>query len=148
MASLQPSWPSALNTMNTISPSKPTFFPSTNLNRTYSVKPLKLFSSVNPSGAESSEPISPNSSDTTPEPVAGAKDPVKLAFEKAKAYKKEVKSKLVSTVEQNPVGDAGTKQVPASVQVTVEKAKEDNKNKGVVSSGKNNIVSGLILESQ
>jgi hypothetical protein len=151
MASLQPSWLSALNSINTISPSKPAVFPSTILYKTHSLKPLKLSSSVNPSNAESSEPISPSSPETTPEPVPGAIDPVKLAFEKAKAYKKEAKSKQVSKIEQNPVDDSGTKEVPVSVKVAMERAKEYKKNKGVVGGGKNggqmDTVSGIILES-
>ena len=151
MASLHPSWLSALNSINTISPSKPAVFPSTILNKTHSLKPLKLSSSVNPSNAESSEPISPSSPETTPEPVPGAIDPVKLAFEKAKAYKKEAKSKQVSKIEQNPVEDSGTKEVPVSVKVAMERAKEYKKNKGVVGGGKNggeiDTVSGIILES-
>lgn len=79
--------------------------------------------------------------------MPAAIDPVKLAFEKAKAYKKEAKSKLVSKIEQNPVEDSGNKEVPVSVKVAMERAKEYNKNKGVVGGGKNggesDTVSGL-----
>ncbi|XP_018807824.1 uncharacterized protein LOC108981190 [Juglans regia] len=140
MGCLQPSWLSALNTMNTISPSKPTLFPpSTNFIISHSFKPLKQPFSLNSSNSESSEPVPPNSPESTPDAKLGAVDPVKLAFEKAKAYKKEVKSKLVSEVEQNPVEDSGvggvTREVPVSVKVAMEKAKEYNKSKGVVSSG-------------
>lgn len=139
MDSLQPSWLSALNTMNTISPSKPTLFPSTNFSISHSFKPLKQPFSVNSSNAESSEPVPPNSPESTPDAKLGAVDPVKLAFEKAKAYKKEVKSKLVSEIEQNPAEDSGvgggTREVPVSVKVAMQKAKEYNKSKGVVSSG-------------
>ncbi|KAG2671772.1 hypothetical protein I3760_13G010800 [Carya illinoinensis] len=139
MDSLQPSWLSALNTMNTISPPKPTLFPSTNFSISHSFKPLKQPFSVNSSNAESSKPVPPNSPEGTPDAKLGAVDPVKLAFEKAKAYKKEVKSKLVSEIEQNPVEDSGvgggTREVPVSVKVAMEEAKECNKSKGVVSSG-------------
>lgn len=79
--------------------------------------------------------------------MPAAIDPVKLAFEKAKAYKKEAKSKLVSKIEQNPFEDSGNKDVPVSVKVAMERAKEYNKNKGVVGGGKNggesDTVSGL-----
>ena len=152
MASLQPSWFSSLNT---ISPSKPTFFPSTNLNKSNSFKPFKLSSSTNQSNAESSEPISPNSPETAPEPEPASIDPVKLAFEKAKSYKKSLQSKPVSKIEQDPVefsggstvighGEGGgegegvgggTKEVPVSVKVAMEKANEYKMNKGVVSGG-------------
>nr|XP_023911386.1 uncharacterized protein LOC112022998 [Quercus suber] len=160
MASLQPSW---LSSLNTISPSKPTFFPSTNLNKSNSFKPFKLSSSKNQSNAESSEPISPNSPETTPEPEPASIDPVKLAFKKAKSYKKSLQSKPVSKIEQNPVevsggstvignGEGGgegegvgggTKEVPVSVKVAMEKAKEYKMNKGVVSGGEGDTISGL-----
>ncbi|KAK7814293.1 hypothetical protein CFP56_003351 [Quercus suber] len=161
MASLQPSW---LSSLNTISPSKPTFFPSTNLNKS---KSFKLSSSTNQSNAESSEPISPNSPETTPETEPASIDPLKLAFEKAKSYKKSLQSKPVSKIEQNPVevsggstvignGEGGgegegvgggTKEVPVSVKVAMEKAKEYKMNKGVESGGKSggegDTISGL-----
>ncbi|KAM4072720.1 hypothetical protein ACB094_11G160400 [Castanea mollissima] len=160
MASLQPSWFSSLNT---ISPSKPTFFPSTNLNKSNSFKPFKLSSSTKQSNAESSESTSPNSTETTPEPEPASVDPVKLAFEKAKSYKKSLQSKPVSKIEQNPVevsggstvnengeGEGvggGTKEVPVSVKVAMEKAKEYKMNKGIVSGGKSggegDTISGL-----
>ena len=80
---------------------------------------------------------------------------MKLAFEKAKSYKKSLQSKPVSKIEQDPVefsggstvigngeGGAegegvggGTKEVPVSVKVAMEKAKEYKMNKGVVSGG-------------
>ena len=147
--------------MVAISPSKPTFFPSTNLNKSNS---FKLSSSPNQSNAESSEPISPNSPETAPEPEPASIDPVKLAFEKAKSYKKSLQSKPVSKIEQNPVevsdgstvigngeGEGvggGTKEVPVSVKVAMEKAKEYKMNKGVVSGGKSggegDTISGIV----
>uniref|UniRef100_A0A2N9ENT2 Uncharacterized protein n=1 Tax=Fagus sylvatica TaxID=28930 RepID=A0A2N9ENT2_FAGSY len=154
MASLQPTW---LSSLKNISPSKPTFFPSTNLNKPNSFKPFKLLSSTNPSNADSSEPNSPNSPETSPEAEPAANDPVKIAFEKAKSYKKSLQSKSVLKSEQNPVevsggasngngvgvSGGGTKEVPVSVKVAMEKAKEYKVNKGVVSGGKSDTISGL-----
>ena len=157
MASLQPTW---LSSLNPISPSKPTFFPSTNLNKPNSFKPFKLLSSTNPSNADSSEPNSPNSPETSPEAEPASIDPVKLAFEKAKSYKKSLQSKSILKSEQNPVevsggasngngvgvGGGGTKEVLVSVKVAMEKAKEYKVNKGVVSGGKSDTISGIVLE--
>ncbi|GMY23392.1 cytochrome C oxidase subunit [Fagus crenata] len=84
-------------------------------------------------------------------------DPVKLAFEKAKSYKKSLQCKSVLKSEQNPVevsggasngngvgvGGGGTKEVLVSVKVAMEKAKEYKVNKGVVSGGKSDTISGL-----
>ncbi|KAF3962662.1 hypothetical protein CMV_012851 [Castanea mollissima] len=118
------------------------------------------------------EPISPNSQETTPEPEPepASIDLVKLAFEKPKSYMKSLQSKPVSKIEQNPVevsggstvigneegegegeGEGvggGTKEVPVSVKVAMEKAKEYKMNKGLVSGGKSggegDSISGIV----
>ena len=85
---------------------------------------------------------------------------MKLAFEKAKSYKKSLQSKPVLKIEQNPVevsggstvigngeGEGvggGTKEVPVSVKVAMEKAKEYKMNKGVVSGGESDTISGIV----
>lgn len=81
---------------------------------------------------------------------------MKLAFDKAKAYKKSLQSKPVLKIEQNPVedsgdgivnGNGGTDEVQVSVKIAMEKAKDYKKNEGVssdgVNSGENEIISGL-----
>ncbi|KAB1224579.1 hypothetical protein CJ030_MR2G004971 [Morella rubra] len=110
MGCLQPYLFSALNAINIVTPSKPTLFSSTNLNKFHSFKPLKFSSTfVNSSNAESSEPISPDSTDTNPEVELRAVD--------------------------RPVDDSGdgvgSKVVPVSVKVAMENAKEEKKNKGI-----------------
>lgn len=140
MASLQPSW---LSSLNTISSTKPTLFPSSNLNKPHPSKPFKLSFSLNPANDESSQPISPET--TTPQV-----DPVKLALENAKAYKKTVemnkKLKIMKSPSTDSDGTAGssgsgsgsdgangkTKELPAAVKIAMEKAKEYKQKKGTV----------------
>ncbi|XP_008245282.1 PREDICTED: uncharacterized protein LOC103343400 isoform X1 [Prunus mume] len=161
MASLQPSWLSSLNTIS--STTKPTLFPSTNLNKPHPLKPFKLSFSLNPPNAESSQPNSPNSAETTPEAEPGPTDPVKLALENAKAYKKSVQMNKKLKIEKNPVKDGdgiagngesgpdgaggGKKEVPAAVKIAMEKAKEYEKSKGIVggdiNAGESDQISGL-----
>lgn len=81
----------------------------------------------------SEQPTSENS----PEPEASL-DPVKLAFEKAKAYRKLKESNSDSKYEQNPDKDAA--------RAAVEKAKEYTKNKDTVSF-QNGTNSGTIVTS-
>ncbi|ONI20700.1 hypothetical protein PRUPE_2G029800 [Prunus persica] len=161
MASLQPSWLSSLNSIS--STTKPTLFPSTNLNKPHPLKPFKLSFSLNPPNSESSQPNSPNSPETTPEAQPGPTDPVKLALENAKAYKKSVQMNKKLKIEKNPVKDGdgiagngesgpdgaggGKKEVPAAVKIAMEKAKEYKKSKGIVggdiNAGESDKISGL-----
>ncbi|XP_024028055.1 uncharacterized protein LOC21391965 [Morus notabilis] len=118
MASLQASWFSSLSN---ISP--------TNVKKSHSVKPFKVSFSLNSSNGEISQPNSPNSPDTSSEAEPGPVDPVKLAFAKAKEYKKSVKESPKLRTEQNPVED--------SVKVALENDKESKRNKGMVSNDMN-----------
>ncbi|CAJ2679331.1 unnamed protein product [Trifolium pratense] len=70
-------------------------------------------------------------------------DPIKLAFNKAKAYKESIKSKDGFGIKQNGadgdslvkesnVVDGVKKEVPDSLKITMEKAKKYKQNKGVV----------------
>lgn len=57
-------------------------------------------------------------------------DPIKLAFNKAKAYKESIKSNTDLGIEQNSA-DGGKKDVSVSVKIAMEKAKKYKQNKGV-----------------
>ncbi|KAM1811898.1 hypothetical protein ACFX12_028481 [Malus domestica] len=167
MASLQPS---LFSSLSTISSTKPTLFLSINPNKPHPSKPFKLSFSLNPPNAESSQPASPNSPETTPEAEPGPVDPVKLALENAKAYKKSVQMNKNSKIEKNPAedsggiagnggtgagsgSDGGAKELPASVKIAMEKAKEYKKSKGTVGGGDINAgenkgtISGLKVSS-
>ncbi|KAJ6713291.1 CYTOCHROME C OXIDASE SUBUNIT [Salix purpurea] len=92
MASLhvQPSWLSSLTKNPT------TLFSS-------KASPFKVSLSVNSSNAES-----PNNSSQNPsEPEPGSVDPVKLAFEKAKAYRNSIETSKNVKIEPNPDEDSG-----------------------------------------
>ncbi|KAJ4711520.1 Cytochrome C oxidase subunit [Melia azedarach] len=117
MTSLPQPWISSLNTIKTLSSAKP------------KLSSFKVSFSLN---SESPQPISEDSPETT-------LDPVKLAFEKAKAYKKLKESNPDSKNEQN------RDQVADSVKAAMEKAKEYKNNKGIVDSG---VSSGLKGESR
>lgn len=132
MTCLQPPCLSSFNTIKTISSTKPKF------------TSFKLSFSVNSSSNNAEQSSSRPTSDDSPEPPL---DPVKLAFEKAKAYKKTIKSVPDSKTEQNPDIDAalngdGDKKIPASVKAAMEKAKEYKGNKGGVENGTS---SGIIV---
>ncbi|XP_021295738.1 uncharacterized protein LOC110425222 isoform X2 [Herrania umbratica] len=124
MAVLQHSWLSTFNTTALFS----SFNPQKN-------SPFKLSFSQTRSNDEASQPISPNLEETIPESTKGPVDPVKLAFERAKAYKK-MKVNPDSKTEQNPGGDSGrdrkktggSKEIPASVKVAMGKAREYKEN--------------------
>ncbi|XVE69516.1 hypothetical protein DITRI_Ditri09bG0158300 [Diplodiscus trichospermus] len=128
MAAVQHSWLSSLNTT--------ALFSSSNHKKK---SPFKLSFSQNQSNDEAPMPISPNSEATTPESAQGPVDPVKLAFERAKAYKK-TKVNPDSKTEQNPGGDSlgngkesdGSEEISASVKAAMEKEKEYKENKGVL----------------
>ncbi|XVF24215.1 hypothetical protein REPUB_Repub13aG0108500 [Reevesia pubescens] len=121
--------------------------------------PFKLSFSQNQSNDETSIPISPNSEETAPESAQGPVDPVKLAFERAKAYKK-TKVNPDSKTEQNPEGNFGgdgkktdgSKEISASVKVAMEKAKKYKENTGALggadNSNESRIGSGKKTESE
>ncbi|KAL2478378.1 uncharacterized protein Fot_47392 [Forsythia ovata] len=95
---------------------------------------FKLSSSLGPSNPE----ISPNSQENPPESPPPDTDPVKLAFAKAKAYKKSTisKSPAPDTV-QNPVQESFTEvnrknDRVESNEIQDETAKDSENNKGVV----------------
>ncbi|XWS74739.1 hypothetical protein CRYUN_Cryun01aG0023500 [Craigia yunnanensis] len=127
MAALQHSWLSSLNTTALLS--------SSNHQKN---SPFKVSFSQNQPNDEASMAISPKSEETTPESAQGPVDPIKLAFERAKAYKK-TKVNPDSKIEQNPGGDSGgdgkktdgSKETSASVKVAMEKAREYKENTGV-----------------
>ncbi|KAK9282617.1 hypothetical protein L1049_010835 [Liquidambar formosana] len=147
----QPSWLSSLNTITTLSSPKPTLFTSTTP-KTSQFKNFKLSSSLDSSSAEPSIPNSSNSTETPSEAEPGGADPVKLAFARAKAYKKSIEpNPTVSIGEKNPVQESpgqeigngsggsgsggvgeGAKELPVSVKMAMEKAKEYKKSKGIV----------------
>lgn len=101
----------------------------------------------------SSSPNSSNSSDKSLEPEEAELDPVKLAFAKAKAYKKSTKSNPTPQINQNPVAESAetvkkidgsgsevaggdSKEVSVAFKVAMERAKEDEKNRGGLNSSK------------
>ncbi|KAL4600757.1 hypothetical protein ACB092_11G221900 [Castanea dentata] len=134
MASLQPSWSPSL-------PQNPLSFPpQTSTNPIHSnFKPFELSVSTNQSNAESSKPISPNSPETTPE------------VEPASLSRKRSDCNQNRTVIGNEEGEGegvggGTKEVPVSVKVAMEKAKEYKMNKGLVSGGDWREEMGVIWE--
>ncbi|KAJ0037526.1 hypothetical protein Pint_23832 [Pistacia integerrima] len=134
MTCLQPPWLSSLNTIKTISSTKPKF------------TSFKLLFSVNSSSNNAEQSSSRATSDDSPEPPL---DPVKLAFEKAKAYKKTIQSVPDSKTEQNPDIDSalkgdGDKKIPASVKAAMEKAKEYKGNKGNVENGTSSGLKGEV----
>uniref|UniRef100_A0A2P2JND9 Uncharacterized protein LOC105631196 isoform X2 n=1 Tax=Rhizophora mucronata TaxID=61149 RepID=A0A2P2JND9_RHIMU len=107
--------------------------------------PFRLSFSLNPSSAESSKPTPENPAEP------GPADPLKLAFERAKAYKKLQQDSKSSTLGQGPVegggggsdasvmvgNDENNKRVsvPDSVKAAREKAREYRKNKDVGGGG-------------
>uniref|UniRef100_A0A5B7A5H8 Uncharacterized protein n=1 Tax=Davidia involucrata TaxID=16924 RepID=A0A5B7A5H8_DAVIN len=112
-------------------------------------KTLKVSSSSN---AESSSPNSSDSQEKSLEAEPAETDPVKLAFAKAKAYKKAIQSNPTPKFSQIPVSESaesgnrsdgsvsevtngGNQEVPLAVKLAMEKAK-DYKDKGVVGSSK------------
>ncbi|EOY17619.1 Uncharacterized protein TCM_042398 isoform 3 [Theobroma cacao] len=136
MAALQHSWLSTLNTT--------AFFSSSNRQKN---SPFKLSFSQKP-----------NSEETSPESAEGPVDPVKLPFERAKAYKK-MKVNPDSKTEPNPGEDSGrdrkktdgSKEIPASVKVALRKAREYKENTGVLggvdNASESRIASGKNTES-
>ncbi|KAF7137497.1 hypothetical protein RHSIM_Rhsim07G0062900 [Rhododendron simsii] len=117
---------------------RPTNFnlsPTKSKPRSLSYKTLKVSSS----SSSNSEPSAPNSSNP-PENSSEAEARIKLAFSKAKAYKESVKSNPTPKIVQNPVsecndtrsGNGGlSEEVPLSVRILMEKAKEYEINQDV-----------------
>ncbi|KAL5055535.1 hypothetical protein RYX36_036217 [Vicia faba] len=99
------------------------------------LKPSKLCCVKNPNSEEVVNSIEAKK--------IGPVDPVKLAFEKAKAYKKSIKSKSSLGIEESSGGegnsvkedtnviDGGKKDMPVSVKIAMEKARKYKQNKGV-----------------
>uniref|UniRef100_A0A5B7A3B4 Uncharacterized protein n=1 Tax=Davidia involucrata TaxID=16924 RepID=A0A5B7A3B4_DAVIN len=124
-------------------------------------KTLKVSSSSN---AESSSPNSSDSQEKSLEAEPAETDPVKLAFAKAKAYKKAIQSNPTPKFSQIPVSESaesgnrsdgsvsevttgGNQEVPIAVKLAMEKAKEYTMNKGFVDSSnvveRSETISGL-----
>ncbi|OIW08730.1 hypothetical protein TanjilG_03406 [Lupinus angustifolius] len=119
MASLQPSCYSSFSIVSSFS--------------TIAFKNTKLYCAKNTDNAESSEQTSTE--------TASQVDPVKLAFNKAKAYKQSIK-------QENDV-DGGKKDLEASVKIAMEKAKKYKQNKGVgVSDTADETTQGLRMGSE
>ncbi|CAJ1933582.1 unnamed protein product [Sphenostylis stenocarpa] len=122
MTCLQPPWFSSLSPAKLAGPPSATF------------KPVKqLCWAAGPENAESSE--------SAPEAGTGPIDPVKLAFNKAKAYKKSIETNSdlgaaqgvddEDSVKKGNIGDEDQKDLPDSVKIAMEKAKKYKQNKGV-----------------
>ncbi|KAF8398299.1 hypothetical protein HHK36_017226 [Tetracentron sinense] len=118
------SWVFSLNAINGVSSS-----PSTNL-RTRPSRIPQISASLSDSNAESPLPNSLNSS----EDESGSLDPAKVAFAKAKAYKKLIQSKPTPKQVQNPVSESSeignTNNGSVSVKLAMEKARKYKMNKG------------------
>lgn len=83
---------------------------------------------------------------------------MKLAFQKAKAYKKSIEDGKKTKLDQRPVEGSGTTSIgkdgedPVSVKVAMEKAKEYKKRKevggggGVKGASENETNSGILLQ--
>jgi hypothetical protein len=104
--------------------------------------PFKVSLSLNSSNAESPNPSSQNPPDPEPGPV----DPVKLAFEKAKAYRNSIETSKNVKIEQNPVEDSGGSIIGIveknkRVSDPVKGAVEYKTDRGVVGSG--GVVEGI-----
>uniref|UniRef100_A0A2C9UX57 Uncharacterized protein n=1 Tax=Manihot esculenta TaxID=3983 RepID=A0A2C9UX57_MANES len=112
--------------------------------------PFTVSFSLNPSNAKltsqnpletTPQPQPQPQSQSQPEPEPGAVDPVKLAFQKAKAYKKSIEDGKKTKLDQRPVEGSGTTSIgkdgedPVSVKVAMEKAKEYKKRKEVGGGG-------------
>ena len=130
MASVSSSCLSSLNPI--ISSTKHSLFISRiSSNKPFPSKSLKFSSSPNPPNPETPPPNSPETvSDAAPPPL----DPVKLAFERAKAYKKLPKSGSNLNVELKPgVGSEGNSvQTGKSGVLSFDGADEQRKMQGGV----------------
>ncbi|MBA0813970.1 hypothetical protein Gohar_027782 [Gossypium harknessii] len=122
MAALQHSWLSSLKTT--------ALFSSTNQHKSSLFK-VPFSQNWSQSSDEASNPESPNSEEAAPV------DPVKLAFEKAKSYKK---------TKVNPDGDSS----PASVKVAKEKTSEykENESESIIASVKKTGSEGTSQQSK
>lgn len=143
MAALQHSWLSSLNTTLLFS------------SKHQKNSPFKLSFSQN---QPSDEPVSLNSEETAPEYAQGpvVVDPVKLAFEKAKAYRKTKVNPDSSKTEQNPGEDAGgdvkrtdgSKEISSSVKVAMGETTGVLDGEGIIRSGKKTEIEGTSQQSK
>ncbi|XP_043725041.1 uncharacterized protein LOC122671720 isoform X2 [Telopea speciosissima] len=147
----QSSWVFSLNSSNGVSFSssfKTNTYPSTFL-KAVSSRSLRIFSSLENTNSDSSPSNSANDS----ERIVGGKpettDPVKLAFARAKSYKKALQSNPSPKKDTSPVSetvgsgnrtegsvaenvDGNTKEVPISVKLAMKKAREYKQDKGII----------------
>ncbi|KAJ8435590.1 hypothetical protein Cgig2_021744 [Carnegiea gigantea] len=152
MASLcQSPWISSPPTTLPVPSIKPTFFLSSKI-RPSSFRALQICAS-SAMGRPDYETSLPNSADTPESPEESKPDRVKLAFERAREYKKSLKVRqnrkypdggspgivggndgFVSGLE-----DVGPKEVPEAVRVAMEKAGEYKQTKGMADNGRSNV---------
>ncbi|KAA8537304.1 hypothetical protein F0562_027009 [Nyssa sinensis] len=114
-------------------------------------------SSFGHSNAESSSANASDSQEKSLEAERAETDPVKVAFAKAKAYKKIIQSNPIPKENQNPVSESaerenssdgsvsevtscGNQEVPPAIKLAMEKAKQYKKNRGLV--GSSEVVKG------
>lgn len=140
MASVpHPSFLLSLNSINAISSSKT---PLSSLPTNPRTRPIKISASLDQSKASDPSHRTPSDGEDPP----ATSDPVKLAFAKALAYKKSKQpdADLIQNLVSKPVGiekgsvssgsdGASGGEIPPSVKLAMEKAREYNKNKGVIS---------------
>lgn len=142
----QSSFMFSLNSINGVSISKNRVFTSTNF-RISHLKTTKILASSSDLNPNASLPKSSDCSEIVSENEPAITDPVKLAFAKAKEYKRSIQAEPLPKTTENLVGNdslvsddvsSGSKEIPDSVKLSMEKAREYKKNKGVV--GSSNIV--------
>ncbi|XP_042517543.1 uncharacterized protein LOC122091593 [Macadamia integrifolia] len=123
-------------------------YPSTFLKTGFS-RSLRISASLDNTNSDSSPSNSANDSERIVGDEPETTDPVKLAFARAKSYKKAIQSNPSPKKDTSPVSesvgsgnrtegtiaenvDGDTKKVPISVKQAMEKAKEYKKNKGII----------------
>ena len=78
-------------------------------------------------------------------------DPVKLSFARAKEYKKSLKQEIEGNQGLgsggNGNGSGEAQEMPVSVKIALEKAKEYKKNKGVEGDSRSEAISGIFWEN-
>lgn len=129
------------------------------INLAFAPKSLKVSASLGPFTVESSSPFNSSEELAEPDPAEVEADPVKLAFAKARTYKKRTESKPTIEIAQNVVDqsaginerseglkldvpksealrsageDNGEEKVPLALKLSFEMAKEYKKNNDVV----------------
>ncbi|KAL3829779.1 hypothetical protein ACJIZ3_018581 [Penstemon smallii] len=105
----------------------------------FSPQPNNFFTFKNSKISSSNTEPSPNPQENSPESQIPEQDPIKLAFAKAKSYKKSIQSNNpTSNPPQESIFGKNTTEVkdgddvPLTVKLAMEKAKEYKKNKGSV----------------